>query len=36
MKPKLAALLLALTVLGGCTVVYDGPPRPYYHHYYWR
>jgi hypothetical protein len=39
MKSKLALLLialpLALSVLAGCTVVYEGRPHPY-HHYYWR
>jgi hypothetical protein len=39
MKAKLAVLLLALplalSVLAGCTVVYDGHPRPY-RAYYWR
>jgi hypothetical protein len=39
MKRKLALLLVALplaaSILAGCTVVYEGPPRPY-HHYYWR
>ena len=39
MRRKLALLLfalpLALSMLAGCTVVYEGHQRPY-HHYYWR
>jgi hypothetical protein len=35
MKAKLALVLLALTVLSGCTVVFQDHPRPY-RSYYWR